>query len=62
MHSQVHLRLIPHNYIRVKEMMAKRSATLGTQIYSELVSKTTLLLMKRRDLDYPDCSAKTPFA
>ena len=62
MHSQVHLRLIPHNYIRVKVMTGKRSATLGAQIYSELVSKTTLLLMKRRDLDYPDCSAKIPFA
>lgn len=60
MYSQVHLRLISHNYI--KEMMIKRSATLGIDIYSELVNKTTSLCTKRRDLDYPNCSAKLPFA
>lgn len=51
-----------HVPIRVKEMMIKRSATLGIEIYSNHVSKTTLLLMKRRDLGYPDCSAKPLFA
>lgn len=60
--SQVHLRMILHNYIRVKEMMTKRSAMLVIEIYSDHASKTILLLMKRRDLDYPDFSAKLPFA
>lgn len=52
MYSQVYLRLIPHNYIRVKEMMIKRSAMLVTEIYSDHASKTTLLLMKRPGLSW----------
>lgn len=44
MYSQVHLRLISHNYI--KEMMIKRSATLGIDIYSELVNKTIYYVRK----------------
>lgn len=44
MYSQVHLRLISHNYI--KEMVIKRSATLGIDIYSELVNKTIYYVRK----------------